>query len=169
MKFPKIAQAIATELFVRSMCTLPPPPLPEEVSRLSKSIPLAPDHIDLLLEWGGALLTKYGLTPSPTFDEIRTTSCLLTTTMDLSSSMIHLAPSFRKTPTAASSRESPKALENSSTRYSSDQNAQNFMEKIGFKNYKSARWPNKTPEPTRGTDAILFFQSRWPRVAQLKR
>jgi hypothetical protein len=27
--------------------------------------------------------------------------------------------------------------------------------------------PNKAPEPTRGTGAILFFLSRWPRVAQL--
>jgi len=27
--------------------------------------------------------------------------------------------------------------------------------------------PNKAPEPTRGTGAILFFQSRRPRVAQL--
>src|SRR3954447_8497775 len=29
--------------------------------------------------------------------------------------------------------------------------------------------PNQAPEPTRGIGAILFFQSRWPRVAQLVR
>src|SRR5882724_5396616 len=34
---------------------------------------------------------------------------------------------------------------------------------------KSKKEANQAPEPTRGTGAILFFQSRWPRVAQLKR
>jgi hypothetical protein len=29
--------------------------------------------------------------------------------------------------------------------------------------------PNQAPEPTRGTGAVLFFQSRWPRAAQLQR
>ena len=29
--------------------------------------------------------------------------------------------------------------------------------------------PNQAPEPTRGTGSDLFFQSRWPRVAQLGR
>jgi len=27
--------------------------------------------------------------------------------------------------------------------------------------------PNQSPEPTRGTGAVPFFQGRWPRVAQL--
>jgi hypothetical protein len=58
MKFPKIQRAIDTELFMRGLCTLPKPPLPLEVSRLGESVPLATDHIDLLLEWGGAHLDE---------------------------------------------------------------------------------------------------------------
>src|SRR2546430_15719584 len=45
-----------------------------------------------------------------------------------------------------------------------------WLNRIGaFGRTEESKPPNKAPEPTRGTGAVLLFQSRWPRVAQLGR